>query len=328
MKRRVIKQGHNTLTITLPSKWVKKFDIQAGDEIEFEETENSLKLVIDKESDLSAITLDITDLSIPLIWRYVSTAYRAGYDEIHIWWEDKNSKMKNFYTAFSYDTLDYIFKNKNPELTPIETIQLLINRFIGVEIIDQRATQCVVKELGETSYKEFDNALRRIFLLILSMGEECEEALKGNAADLKTIHMTDTNLDRFEDFCFRVLNKKKYEVPKKTPVVFSIIFLLEMVGDEYKRFSIHYLKCKKHNSEHSLKFLTKVNKQFRRFYELYYSFKKEKIMEIYDFNKELEKHSHDGITGLSKDEQELYHHLKKIQRFILSLVELRIDLEF
>ena len=27
MKRKIIKQGHNTLTVTLPSKWVKKLNI-------------------------------------------------------------------------------------------------------------------------------------------------------------------------------------------------------------------------------------------------------------------------------------------------------------
>ena len=37
MKRRVIKQGHNTLTITLPSEWVKKLNIQSGEELDLSE---------------------------------------------------------------------------------------------------------------------------------------------------------------------------------------------------------------------------------------------------------------------------------------------------
>jgi len=328
MRRKVIKQGHNTLTITLPSKWAKRFKINAGDEIEFEETENSLKIISEKNADLSSTIVDITDLSIPLIWRFVSSAYRAGYDEIRIRWEEKNSKMKNFYSAFSYDTLNYLFENRSTELSPLETIQALINRFVGVEIIDQRANYCVVKELGETSYKEFDNSLRRIFLLILSMGEECEEAVKGNNADLKAIHLTDTNLDRFEDFCFRVLNKKKYVNPKKTPTVYSMIFLLELIGDEYKRFSVHLLKQEGEATPTIQEYLVKINKQFRNFYDLYYSFKKEKIREIYEVHSELELIFHTQYKQMSCSESEFYHHLRKISRFILSLVELRIDLEF
>ena len=33
MKRRIIKQGHSTHTITLPARWIKKYGFKAGDEI-------------------------------------------------------------------------------------------------------------------------------------------------------------------------------------------------------------------------------------------------------------------------------------------------------
>jgi len=34
MKRKIIKQGHNTLTITLPSKWAHKLNLKAGEEVD------------------------------------------------------------------------------------------------------------------------------------------------------------------------------------------------------------------------------------------------------------------------------------------------------
>ena len=42
MKRKIIKQGHNTLTVTLPSEWVKKLNLNAGDEIDLVEDNSSL----------------------------------------------------------------------------------------------------------------------------------------------------------------------------------------------------------------------------------------------------------------------------------------------
>ena len=39
MKRKIIKQGNNTLTITLPKNWTEKKNIKAGDEIELSEFE-------------------------------------------------------------------------------------------------------------------------------------------------------------------------------------------------------------------------------------------------------------------------------------------------
>jgi bifunctional DNA-binding transcriptional regulator/antitoxin component of YhaV-PrlF toxin-antitoxin module len=40
MKRRIIKQGHNTLTITIPRKWADQYMLKAGDEIDLIEKEN------------------------------------------------------------------------------------------------------------------------------------------------------------------------------------------------------------------------------------------------------------------------------------------------
>ncbi len=31
MKRKIIKQGHNTLTVTLPSEWAKQFNLKSGE---------------------------------------------------------------------------------------------------------------------------------------------------------------------------------------------------------------------------------------------------------------------------------------------------------
>ncbi|PIN68287.1 hypothetical protein COV94_05510, partial [Candidatus Woesearchaeota archaeon CG11_big_fil_rev_8_21_14_0_20_57_5] len=231
MKRKIIRQGHNTLTITLPSAWVKKCDLHSGDEVEISETNKALVVSAQSNVSGSKVTLDVSGFSIPLIWKHVLSAYRAGYDEIIVRYNPRDSK-RNFYTAFSYDTLAYI--NEKEELSTPELIQALVNRLVGVEIIDQKEAYCVIRELGETTYKEFNNALRRIFLIIKSMSEELIEAIDGSKTLLKRIHMEDTNLDRFEDFCIRVLNKRGYEDFRKTPTMHSIIFLLEMVGDEFK----------------------------------------------------------------------------------------------
>ena len=42
MKRKVVKQGAATLTISLPSKWTKKFELKNGDEINLNEKGDAL----------------------------------------------------------------------------------------------------------------------------------------------------------------------------------------------------------------------------------------------------------------------------------------------
>ena len=36
MRRKLVSQGHSTLTISLPSRWVKQFTLKGGDEVEVE----------------------------------------------------------------------------------------------------------------------------------------------------------------------------------------------------------------------------------------------------------------------------------------------------
>ena len=350
MRRKVIKQGHNTLTVTLPGKWVNKMGIKPGDELDVTDQDRGLLISTEKGPNLSSITVDISDLTPALIWRYILSAYRAGYDEIRV--TGIGQSRKNIDSPFSYKTnLDYIM-NKKASMTspsdiiifstsstlrtsfnwvnmnPVEVITACVNRLINVELIEQKENYCVIKELGETTYKEFDNALRRIFLLLKFEAEYVMNDLKGKKDAVKYIHVTDTNLDRFEDFCLRVLNKKGYLDSRKTPVMYSIIFLLELVGDELKKIGLHLQEKKKINQKLMIELFDVQMRQLNLFYETFYNFEKKKLMQIYDEDMKgtllIEKH----YKRLNDYEKELLHHFKKIGIHVLNLAELRIDMVF
>jgi len=97
---------------------------------------------------------------------------------------------------------------------------------------------------------------------------------------LKSIHIVDTNIDRFTDFCLRVLNKKGYKEYRKTTTMYSIIFLLELVGDDLKKIAIHLIEAKK--------ITPKMEELFRPayeiihvFYTLFYNYSNELCLEAY-----------------------------------------------
>ena len=211
MKRKVIKQGHNTLTITLPSEWVKKLNIQSGDEIDLIESENSLVLNGKENGQERKITLDITSFNIPLLWRFFQGAYRSGNDEIKVLFDPNKKEGEDayhFYTSqFDYSKLG----EKIPPKPPLAVIQSVVDRFIGMGIIETGKNYCVIKEMGESSVKEFDNSLRRIFLVVLQMFDRIIEAIEkneiGDPSFCKEIHTIDLNVDRFVDYCCRILNK-------------------------------------------------------------------------------------------------------------------------
>ena len=118
MKRRIIKQGHNTLTVTLPSKWVQLFNLKPGDEIEINERENGLFLSTEKHDDELKTEVDITGFDIATIWKYIMSVYREGYDEVKIIFDPmkKYDHPRRFFTSESTD----IRYGKNADHTPYE----------------------------------------------------------------------------------------------------------------------------------------------------------------------------------------------------------------
>ena len=167
-----------------------------------------------------------------------------------------------------------------------------------------------------------------MFMLTMAMGKDILTALeKNDRATLQGVHMMDTNIDRFEDYCLRVLNVKGYEEYKKTPAIYTTIFNLELVGDEYKRISQHILVGNPKYSAAHLKFFDAVNKQFESYFDLFYSPKREKAIKIFEREDEFLITVKKLYEKSTNDEKELLHHLKKITRFVISLTELAIDLK-
>ena len=164
MKRRIIKQGHNTLTVTLPSKWVQLFNLKPGDEIEINERENGLFLSTEKHDDELKTEVDITGFDIATIWKYIMSVYREGYDEVKIIFDPmkKYDHPRRFFTSESTD----IRYGKNADHTPYEVLRVMASRFIGFEIIEHHKNYCILKNMAVLTSKEFDPSLRRVFLLL------------------------------------------------------------------------------------------------------------------------------------------------------------------
>ena len=186
MKRKVIKQGHNTLTLTLPSDWVKKFNLQGGDEIDVYERENGLFLSTEKHNGHKRAEFSIVGLSVPLIWKHFMAVYREGYDEVLVKFKP-DLELENPYKFFSQHKLDLRYKKESPKRNIVEALQGFVSRFVGFEIVEHGEDYVLVKEMGELTSKEFDNSLRRIFLLIQQMAEETVEAIRTNNPDRKSV---------------------------------------------------------------------------------------------------------------------------------------------
>lgn len=328
MKRRIIKQGHNAYTITLPTSWVKNLNLKPKEEIDVIENGNQLIINAKKNSNRNSVSFDLKDLPIPILWKYISTIYREGYDEIIIGFKDPYKKYENAYrysSAYSEDS-----RIPSEQKNVFSTLQDITNRFIGIEIIDFKDDQCVIREMEEPSDRQFDNAVKRIFFTIDQFFQDLINSFeKNDFRVLEETHMADTNLDRFHDFCCRVLNKTGSRSPHKSQLTFTTLYILEMLADEFKNISGYILsKERVVNKRELLKFCKTIYKQFALYNKLFYNFDHQIVKEIYNTSFDLFKNSPQIYSKRKNGELEVFYHLRKISEYIYSLTELRLEEEF
>lgn len=240
MKRKIIRQGNNTLTITLPKVWTNDYNINQGDEINLELRGSTLILCADGILSCPKQTKDISKLTsiLPLV---LLSLYRKGYDEIELRFE-------------------------NPQL--VIFMHNLLNK-IGYNIIDHGKNWCLIKALSEVDGLDFDEMLRKLFLSIKLKLEKIAEAVnKKEVYSLQGILAMSGIPSNITNFCYRLLSKRKLKKPEKTLYYQSIVTNLENLDIQLNLLinllsNIHL----QINSEQ----LFKSFKEFEELYSYYYS---------------------------------------------------------
>ena len=255
IKRRVVLHGPSTLTISLPASWVKKFNIRKGDELNLEEFGNELRINPEKEFDLEKKQINIKDFK-RLGKTYLTSSYRDGYSEIDL----------------NYSNCDYI-----------KTIQDILSKEItGFEIIKQNSNSCVIKDLTGHSRDEFDNVLKRIWLLITDLSKESLSAFrKRDVVELKEMYLMDYSINKFSNYCLRLLIKKGHADFKKTPLYYHLIKALEEIADNYKDLCTFYSHNTKKIDDNLIIIFTRINEHLDEFYQVFYKYDEEKIEDLF-----------------------------------------------
>jgi len=262
MKRKVIKQGNNTLTITLPRDWTEKFGVKVGDEVDLEERGRQLLLESSKPIALDKIQIDAMDMDEKVLRWVMSAAHKSGYDEIEIL----------HYTP------------KQIELINEATKDL----FLGFSIVDQSSNRCLIKSVSKELDSEFDIILRRSFLVALSMADNTLSLLKKRDYERLTglIALEHSN-NQFSNFCERIINKVGHKDYKKNCFYYVIAWNLEKICDDYKYLCEYFPEKKFKIKNDILDMLEKANHFFRGYYELFYKFDIKDLINLSKKGKEL-----------------------------------------
>ncbi|MFT4261597.1 MAG: AbrB/MazE/SpoVT family DNA-binding domain-containing protein [Candidatus Woesearchaeota archaeon] len=187
MQRKIIKQGNNSFTITLPIKWIRSNNIDESSEIFLEQKNNELVLKtnpLDIKEKISKINISgFDDRSLRVI---LNNRYRSGCTKI-------------------------ILEGETNKLEFIE--QIVSNRLLGFEVTEVKKDKIIISSIAEPQQNNLDQIIRKMFFIIKQTFDE-----ESNKDYLKD------KLNNYGNYCMRVIiNTQNQENPEKNFYKYSII---------------------------------------------------------------------------------------------------------
>jgi phosphate uptake regulator len=285
--------------MSLPSKWISQVKLGAGDEIFVEE--KGKQLIVSKAADTAAkhyVEVDLTGMSKGIVYSSLENLYIRGEDEMRLRFDDPKT---------------------------YEAVADAVSNLLGFQIVEHSAKGCVAKELARGDGDDFDKLLRRIFLLLLTVADDGIEAYKTNNTDaLVAIHQRDRSINTLCTFCMRVLNKQQRVDLEHAMHMYTLLTLLEHLGDQYSRL----YRDVKSIQPNTIKHAQKVASLLRDFYTLFYSFSKEGASAL--------KEKRDSIRSIldkaveetkSKNDIIALHHLRSIADLIVDIEKFHLAMQ-
>ncbi|MFH1850327.1 MAG: hypothetical protein ABH879_09200 [archaeon] len=311
MKRKVIRQGHNTLTLTLPLKWAKRFNVQPGCELEVKEGDSSLVILPGGDLPELSATVDISGLDRCSILYIVRNLYRTGYDEIEL-------KFNTRWTPYYRIGVD---------LKTISVIKYELMNLIGYEVVEQGASHTKIKDISALKSNDFDNILRRIFLLLNECGKDLLEGLQNKDVDLvNSIQEKHNIITKFVSYCLRLLNKFSYDAKEKKDILYHVIASLDKIADVYKNVSRDTIHLKPRVTKKTKDYLRIVTDSMEDYTQYFYKFDRKKMIKLNQDRDNFIKGLRNDLMSLSKEEIILIKGMQQILEVIADLIVARMEI--
>jgi len=299
IRRKVIQIAGSTQLVSLPREWAKKRGIKKGDELDIEEKNNSLIISTEIVKEPKKIVIHNSKYG-RFHRNYLSAAYKLGYDEIDIRFDDKK-------------TMDMIHER--------------VPSCIGLEIVNQGQDFCQIKAISEVAYKEFEQVLRKLFLLMKTMQDNSLAILEEQKVErLEELLILEVTNNKLTDFCKRVLNTRGYTRNDKVFAVYLLVTELERIADVYKHLFRFLIGKKIKIRDKTIRYYGEINEMFSQFYELYYKYDKNKIEFIYEEHAKLKTALIDEMINGAKEEIMVFHSLNSALELIYEMTNVYFEI--
>ncbi|MCD6547038.1 MAG: phosphate uptake regulator PhoU [Nanoarchaeota archaeon] len=252
MEKKLIAQGpknRKSYMVTLPIVWIKQFKLDKTKKVELETIGN--KIIISAKKEVPTVaTVNAEDAGRHLI-KIISLLYRLGVDEIEL------INLKDM------RIIDEIIEQ----------------RLVGFEVVSQTKDRCLLKEISTSYSMNFNQIIRRIFLMLLNLAEECYNNVS-TKKEPSSLESLDKGINRLTNFCQRILSKEGHKHYSKLPFYYMLCVSLEQIADEYKWLYKNIVENNIKTDAKFIKLLKRANNFLRRLYELMFSFNMSEFSKI------------------------------------------------
>ena len=283
MKRKIIKQGKQAYTITLPVSWIRKYNLDKQAEIDLEMKGNNLIIKTQNSVLGNTITINVNGLNSRNIYLHIAGAYAKGVDEIIL--------------------------ISNEDITSI--INGCLHYLIGFGLIAESGNRYIIKDITKGDHAHVDEIFKRVFQMIQLFFEAAIKDIYGDQKEtLEHLKSRDREVNKFCLYLQRSINKQSYD-DINGRIIFTYSYCLEKISDEIDRLWRTNIKYNVKKSGEIKKILNFVNEGLGKSFDLYYQFNKKHIEDIYDLREKVRDRSL-KIKGLDANTIRFVRHSVKI----------------
>jgi len=294
-KRKVNLVGQNTLTISLPSKYVKDNKLEKGDELncEYEGKDIKFSLTEFKKQEKS-ISINIDNYDALSLSKYITILYISNYNRIILNYTNSN--------------IDHYRSNTPKNVKNL--INLYVSRLVGAEIISQTSTKTEIECFLHNDPTELQKIEKRVYFLFKESANELIISMKENFNEFqKEVYVHHDNIVKFIFYLLRMIDLSDISEYEKKQA-YSYFMTIDLLLDKFRHIADEIVKHK--YSEKLEKILKEI---FDLFFEMYsLSFKekltKEIIIKRYNLITKIEK------EDFNKEELKVLRHADLFLNFL------------
>ncbi|MFC1750360.1 AbrB/MazE/SpoVT family DNA-binding domain-containing protein [Pseudomonadota bacterium] len=208
MKRKIIQQGKQAFTITLPIEWIRQHGLDKNSEIDIAAEGKNLVISSGKTIQGEKIKLDFNGLVNREMYVHVIAAYVRGVDEIRIV-SDKDISS-NIYGILAVIS--------------------------GFGMVEQSKNLYVLRDINPGFYSSLEEIFKRVYQMILSLYDSSIRDIFGEQKETReSAFQKDMEINKFCFYLQRAVNKISYSDKIEERVIFTYSHMLEQIGDEIRR---------------------------------------------------------------------------------------------